>query len=238
MVEGFIPFLVIIIVKKLTSLSQLQFCFALSITLVLSNIIYFLTSTLAHPFAHTITEPNYRSYSTAASLASAVAGQLNKVYFLNEVFSISLPFILDNYLAEGLSRASANAGSRGGKREKYKATLEDEKTEDEKANCGSCGKEVLARQMEIKCEICNEWYYDKCQELTKTAYEAITTNKTVHWYCTGCNNGVVSRPTLQKMKKKQDQLEQGLNMVKFKVRVSRTTLGEGQIGRRAVQNES
>lgn len=119
--------------------------------------------------------------------------------------------------------ASANAGSRGGKREKDKATSEDDRTEDGKGNCGSCGKEVLASQMGIECEICNEWYHGKCQELTKTAYEVITTNKTVHWYCTGCNNGVVN--TLQKMKERQEQLVKDLNTVKLEVSGIKNDLG-------------
>ena len=49
----------------------------------------------------------------------------------------------------------------------------------------------------LNCEICDLWYHSTCADITNEVYEFLVQNassptSTIHWYCEGCNRGVLN----------------------------------------------
>jgi hypothetical protein len=75
--------------------------------------------------------------------------------------------------------------------------------------CGDCGMDVLDRQKGVECEVCEYWFHCKCQKVSDEVYKCINDNRTVHWYCSGCNKGVAKiLRTMVKIQERQDIMEE------------------------------
>jgi len=109
--------------------------------------------------------------------------------------------------------AAAAARGGGGKKSKNKTEI---------AECGTCGKEVVLNGVE--CEICEKWFHGKCEDITQVTYEVIQQNAALHWYCRGCNNGIVN--TWRKIKERQDLLEDDLMQVKQEMKGLKGEVGK------------
>jgi hypothetical protein len=80
-----------------------------------------------------------------------------------------------------------------------------------KGKCGDCGKEV--KETGLGCEICDKWFHIECQGITPIEYKAINAaTKYVHWYCRGCDTGVVNM--WRKIKERQDEQEEDVMKIK------------------------
>jgi len=72
----------------------------------------------------------------------------------------------------------------------------------EKADCSVCKKHVNEG---VECEICERWFHAPCVDMSKPTMKALVDDKSLHWYCEGCRNGVVQ--IWEKIKERQDELE-------------------------------
>ena len=93
--------------------------------------------------------------------------------------------------------------------------------------CGQCKKLVKEEDSAMKCEICEQWYHIKCQNITKAEYNhmqggAASKKKAMtklHWYCSTCNRVSVNfmkkltglHVKHQKLEEKFDNLEEKIN---------------------------
>ena len=59
--------------------------------------------------------------------------------------------------------------------------------------CGQCKKLAKEEDPAMKCEICDQWYHIKCQNITKADYNYIQGGmrkkslSQMYWYCQTCN---------------------------------------------------
>ena len=75
-----------------------------------------------------------------------------------------------------------------------------------KEECGECGVAVSAKG--VFCEICESWYHPKCQGISEDTYKYLQKGQGVHWYCKGCDKGVVKLFTaISNLQKQQQKLE-------------------------------
>ena len=91
--------------------------------------------------------------------------------------------------------------------------------------CGQCRKLVSEDDPAMRCEICEQWFHIKCQQMTKAEYNYIqggsskkkALNK-LHWYCSTCD-----RVSVNYMKKvtslhiKQQKLKEKINALEEKI---------------------
>lgn len=58
--------------------------------------------------------------------------------------------------------------------------------------CPECGRKVNDTDGGVQCEICSYWFHCKCQEISPDTYKALSNDDQIHWYCEGCNRGIVN----------------------------------------------
>ena len=50
--------------------------------------------------------------------------------------------------------------------------------------CGVCCKAVSDSDIGLECEICEQWFRSKCQDVTDYLYKMISQHSnSVHWFC-------------------------------------------------------
>ena len=77
-----------------------------------------------------------------------------------------------------------------------------------KEECGECKAVVAGKDKGVYCEICESWYHAKCQGISEDTYKYLQKGQGVHWYCKGCDKGVVKLLTaISSLQKQQDKLE-------------------------------
>ena len=85
--------------------------------------------------------------------------------------------------------------------------------------CGQCRKLVKEDDPAMRCEICEQWFHIKCQQMTKAEYNYIqggsakkkALNK-LHWYCSTCDRVSVNyMKKLTSLHIKQQKLEEKIN---------------------------
>lgn len=78
-----------------------------------------------------------------------------------------------------------------------------------KAKCPDCSKLVGDKDSAVKCEVCDEWFHSKCQNVPDDTYEFMMDNKSMHWYCVTCNKSVGKiLKVLSKLEARQDKVEE------------------------------
>ena len=78
----------------------------------------------------------------------------------------------------------------------------------EKDRCKICNKQVNEG---IECEVCEHWFHARCVNLTTAAMKALESDKSIHWCCEGCGNGVVMM--WKKFKERQDKMEMQMSVI-------------------------
>ena len=131
---------------------------------------------------------------------------------------------------KGLSKGKEEDKSKGKEEEKGKGKEEDKcigKEDDESkdesvlvktdggkgkskgANCPCCSKAVKEKDMALECEICDDWFHIKCQEISVEEYNFLSEHASVHWYCFTCNKNVANVIKLvSSMKLRQEKFEE------------------------------
>jgi PHD-finger len=85
----------------------------------------------------------------------------------------------------------------------------------EKNVCGDCNKVVHDREKGLLCEVCNEWYHTKCQNVSAETYSFLQKEDGIHWYCKGCDKGVSKLlQSMSVLQKRQDIFESELTNIK------------------------
>ena len=80
------------------------------------------------------------------------------------------------------------------------------------AKCKLCDVNVTCKDPGIECEICENWFHIKCEDMSQEEYDFLIAHKSLHWYCTGCNKSVATTIKLfNSLKQKVDNLEERLN---------------------------
>lgn len=92
--------------------------------------------------------------------------------------------------------------------------------------CGECGKEVVKEAVE--CEVCERWFHIKCVGVAAGTYKVLGAEKSIHWFCKGCDKGVVN--TWRKLQERQDKLEKELAEVREEVRGLKGKIGKMESG--------
>ena len=91
--------------------------------------------------------------------------------------------------------------------------------------CPDCNKAVLDKEKGVQCEICEFWFHIKCQKLTEDAYVCLQQNEAFHFYCLGCNRGVVKLlQTMRKVEERQDRFEATLDQLRVDMNALRADL--------------
>ena len=54
------------------------------------------------------------------------------------------------------------------------------------ADCGKCGVAVASKDKAVECEVCRDWFHNKCEEVSDETYKVLQKDKKVHWYCSSC----------------------------------------------------
>ena len=90
--------------------------------------------------------------------------------------------------------------------------------------CGQCNKLVKEEDPAMKCEICEQWYHIKCQNITKAEYNYIqgrTKKKSLnkmHWYCLTCDRMAVNiMKTMTILHVKQQKIEEEMAKLENKI---------------------
>ena len=79
----------------------------------------------------------------------------------------------------------------------------------DKDGCGRCSGQVTAKDKGVQCEICEVWFHCKCQGISDETYKTMKKEQSLHWYCTGCEKGMVKiMESVIKIQKRQDKLEE------------------------------
>ena len=66
---------------------------------------------------------------------------------------------------------------------------ESNETLEETASCPKCEKDVSGTDEALQCEICQNWYHLKCQNINKKIYKFLSSKdgQDLHWYCSVCD---------------------------------------------------
>lgn len=84
--------------------------------------------------------------------------------------------------------------------------------------CVTCSQVVRDDDNGMQCEICEEWYHAKCQNINDEGYKVLGMEN-IHWYCIGCNRGIGKiTGTLAKVQQKQEKLEREMKEMHDKVK--------------------
>ena len=90
--------------------------------------------------------------------------------------------------------------------------------------CGHCKRVVKEDDPAMECEICEQWYHIKCQNITKMEYNYIqggTKKKSVskmHWYCQTCDKVAVNfMKTMTSLHIKHQKIEERMNKLEDKM---------------------
>lgn len=79
----------------------------------------------------------------------------------------------------------------------------------DKEVCGRCNALVVGKDKAVQCEVCEVWFHAKCHGISDDAYKVLQKEQSVHWYCRGCEKGMVKMmEAIAKMRKKQEKLEE------------------------------
>lgn len=85
--------------------------------------------------------------------------------------------------------------------------------------CPQCKKGVTDKDLALQCEICDDWYHIKCQNIDESVYDFLGEHKFLHWYCKVCDKNAVSViQLLSKLRLRQDKLEDELDKLKNEVK--------------------
>lgn len=93
--------------------------------------------------------------------------------------------------------------------------------------CKKCGKVGKAGEKWIECEVCQGWYHTRCQDLPAALVEWVTKGKDkgIHWFCTGCDEGVVRRLQFEKeMTDRQDKMEREMETIRKEIETFRSSM--------------
>ena len=125
-------------------------------------------------------------------------------------------------MATASARRRANQGESRGNEDAATAEL---KTKLE--TCPDCTHKVRDGEEGIQCEICMYWHHSKCQKMSHEEYKVISANKQIHWYCRGCNKGMVNIvQTLASVQERQNKMEEEISKVKKDLGEVRQDLGD------------
>ena len=80
--------------------------------------------------------------------------------------------------------------------------------------CGTCSK--VAADDSVQCEICEQWFHNKCQDISDLLYKALHQfGSEIHWYCKTCRSGAEKLlNAIAKIQNKVDRLEEELSRIK------------------------
>lgn len=93
--------------------------------------------------------------------------------------------------------------------------------------CGECGKEVVKEAVE--CEVCERWFHIKCVGVAVATYKVLLgAEKSIHWFCKGCDKGVVS--IWKKLQERQDKLEKEVVELREEVKGLKGKIGKMETG--------
>ena len=81
--------------------------------------------------------------------------------------------------------------------------------------CGQCSKLVKNEDFAMECEICDQWFHTKCQNITKAEYNYIKGGSKkkslskMQWYCRTCDRMAVNfMKTMTNLHVKQEKIEE------------------------------
>ena len=80
--------------------------------------------------------------------------------------------------------------------------------------------------------MCQGWYHIRCQELSVALVEWVTKGKDkgIHWFCTGCDEGVVRRLKFEKeMTDRQDKIELEMETIKKEIQTIKSSMSNSEI---------
>ena len=74
--------------------------------------------------------------------------------------------------------------------------------------CQICTEPVMNKDSGLQCEICDNWFHSKCENISDETCKVLGLSDTIHWYCSGCNRGVSKiLQALANIQARQDVLE-------------------------------
>ncbi|KAK2147856.1 hypothetical protein LSH36_534g01068 [Paralvinella palmiformis] len=86
--------------------------------------------------------------------------------------------------------------------------------------CPDCGIPVTVEEHRIQCEVCTEWFQDKCQGVSNSLYETrVDETNQISWYCNHCRRGAkVMMGNIMRINERQNKMETRLNEIEKKVK--------------------
>ena len=93
--------------------------------------------------------------------------------------------------------------------------------------CPKCSKVVKDSDKALECEICDNWFHIKCEQLSDNEYKLIDEHKesNLHWFCSLCNiNAVSIIKSLTSLKGRCDILEQDMTQVNSDMKIVKVDL--------------
>jgi copper chaperone CopZ len=83
-----------------------------------------------------------------------------------------------------------------------------------KDDCGQCTLPVTGKDKGIQCEVCVTWFHAKCQNVPEDSYKILLKDKSLHWYCKGCERGVSKiLETLSGLQNKQNKMDEDIKSI-------------------------
>jgi len=81
------------------------------------------------------------------------------------------------------------------------------KQSESKEKCSSCNK-VGGDDRWLSCEVCDNWFHAKCQDISPEAHKVLQEIATCHWFCKSCDNKMrVLIPTMGKLNDRIEAVE-------------------------------
>jgi hypothetical protein len=77
-----------------------------------------------------------------------------------------------------------------------------------------CKHSVTPKDKGIECDICEQWFHCKCQNVSDETYKVLQKEKTLHWYCAGCQLGAARiLEALAKVQVRMNNMDERMNEV-------------------------
>jgi hypothetical protein len=76
--------------------------------------------------------------------------------------------------------------------------------------------------------VCERWFHIKCVGVAAGTYKVLGAEKSIHWFCKGCEKGVVN--TWKKLQERQDKMEKELAELREEVRGLKGKIGKMKSG--------
>ena len=81
--------------------------------------------------------------------------------------------------------------------------------------CQKCCRVVSDKDFALECEISENWFHIKCEDISELEYKMLEMHKCLHWYCGGCNKSMMKvMKNMSVLQNKIEKLEVEVNQLK------------------------